>query len=136
MGLCFETLDQDKMATEAYRQAWNTLLERRTERKNSRGNGGAFGNKANSGGESSGKQKKEEAVLKGGGGGGDSGGDDEIGRILDQAKLALTIGGSSSNRGSSGWSRGSTPQQKQRGGGTPGTQASGRSLGNFDRREQ
>lgn len=131
MGLCFETLNQDKMAAEAYRQAWNALLERRSARQNSRGSGGAFGGRANGGGEGSAKEK-EEAVLKGGGGGGENDDDDEIGRIFEQAKLALTIGGTGSNNGTSGWSRGSTPQQKQRGGGTPGTQAAG----NFQRRGQ
>lgn len=136
MGLCFETLKQDKMAAEAYRQAWKALLEQRAARQKTRGKDGAFGDGAYGGGKSSGKEK-EEAALKGSdGGGGGNNGDDEIGRIIQQAKVALTIGGgSSSNRGTSGWSRGSTPQQEH-GGGAPGIRAAGESLGNLERCER
>lgn len=120
------------MATEAYRQAWKALLEQREARQKSRGDGGGFRDGASGGGASSAKGEEGEA-LKGDGGGGDNKNDDEIGRILQQAKIALTIGGSSSsNRGTSRWSRGGTPQQQQRDGGTPGIQAAGRNLDNFE----
>lgn len=127
MGLCFETLNKDKMASEAYRQAWNALLEQRAARQTSTGNGGAFEDGAAGVAESSGKGMEEADRSS-------DNGDDEIGRILQQAKMALTIGGSISNRGTSGWSRDGTPQQKQRGEGTPEMQAAGRSLGNLERR--
>lgn len=135
MGLCFETLNQDKMAAAAYRQAWNALLEQRAARQKLRGNGGAFGDGADGGRESSGKKKKGETALKGGGGSNDGDDDDEIERIFLQAEMALTIGGSSTTRGTSRWSRGGTSQQRQRDGGTPGTQVAGRSPSNFERRE-
>lgn len=147
MGLCFETVHQDKMAAEAYRQAWNTLLEQRAEgrrkspgggaRSTTKGNNGGLvgeGGSSSSGGRGNGEKEKGEETIKGG--------DDcdEIGMILLQAKMDLTT--CSSSRGTSkagGWSRGSTPQQlrqlqqQQSRGGTPGLQGAENRSVSFER---
>ncbi|CAN0385559.1 unnamed protein product [Pylaiella littoralis] len=110
MGLCFETLHQDKMAAEANRQAWKVLLEQRERRRESPGGGAraTTKTKGNNGG------KPETA----------SDDDNEIGMILLQAKRELTSCSSRGAYSSGGWSRGSTPQQlkqqHQREGGKPG----------------
>ncbi|CAB1101527.1 unnamed protein product [Ectocarpus sp. CCAP 1310/34] len=119
MGLCFETLRQDKMAAEAYRQAWNTLLEQRhasaapagqkpppptttgDPSKTRTGYGAVFAKTAKSGG------GKEVGVVR----------VDEIGAILRQAQLALAAS-SRSTSAAGGRSRDSTPEQQlQRSGG-------------------
>ncbi len=155
MGLCFETLRQESMAGESYRQAWKTLLEQRAERKKARENekDGALRDEAkgDGGGGDSGKERDHEQTLKGGGGGdgggGGSGGgggggdddgdDDNIEMILQQAKTALNTIGDGTTRGSSAagskWSRGSTPEQQQFEGGMSGLPTGGGRPGNLDR---
>ncbi|CAM9360598.1 unnamed protein product [Ectocarpus fasciculatus] len=96
MGLCFEALHQDKMAAEAYRQAWNTLLEQRPASAAPAGYGAVFIKTAKSGG-----GKGVEAV-----------GVDEIGTILRQAQLALAANGRSTSA-AEGRSRDSTPPEQQ-----------------------
>lgn len=113
MGLCFETLRQDKMAAEAYRQAWNTLLEQRhasaapagqkpppstttgDPSKTRTGYGAVFAKTAKSGG------GKEVGVV----------GVDEIDAILRQAQLALAAS-SRSTSAAGGRSQDSTPEQR------------------------
>ncbi|CBJ25529.1 hypothetical protein Esi_0003_0165 [Ectocarpus siliculosus] len=106
MGFCFETLRQDKMAAEAYRQAWNTLLEQRHASAAPAGYGAVFAKTAKSGG------GKEVGVV----------GVDEIGAILRQAQLALAAS-SRSTSAAGGRSRDSTPEQQlQRSKGTSSTE--------------
>lgn len=120
MGLCFETLHQDKMAAEANRQAWKVLLEQRERRRESPGGGAraTTKTKGNNGvllREGEGEKGKPETA---------SDDDNEIGMILLQAKRELTSCSSRGAYSSGRWSRGSTPQQlkqqHQREGGKPG----------------
>lgn len=154
MGLCFETLRQERMAGESYRQAWKTLLEQRAVRKkskeNEKGEALRHGARGDGGGGDSRKEEGSEKTLKGvggdggagggaggGGGGDDDGDDDEIGMILLQAKVALTTVSDGTSRDTSaagsGWSRDSTPQQQRFEGGVSGSQTVGGRPSNLDR---
>ncbi|CAM9553988.1 unnamed protein product [Ectocarpus sp. 4 AP-2014] len=95
MGLCFETLRQDKMAAEAYRQAWNTLLEQCHASATPASYAAVFAKTAKSGG------GKEVGVI----------GVNEIGAILRQAQLALAASIRSTSA-AGGRSRDSNPEQQ------------------------
>lgn len=116
MGLCFEALRQDKMAAEAYHQAWNTLLEQYAAAAAGQDPSGAQGaNTTRTGGYHSGAFFEPENKEDGRGQAGavaDGSGDGEIGRILSQAKgMLANVGESPSVVTAGGWSRGSTPGQ-------------------------
>lgn len=106
------------MAAQAYRQAWNTLLEQREGRRKSFGGGGTRpatkGNnrvvvgEGSNGGGGKGEEDKGGTEIAG-----HDDNDDEIDMILLQAKIELRSCGSRGTSASEGWSRGSTPQQLQ-----------------------
>lgn len=114
MGLCFEALHQDKMAAEAYRQAWNTLLEQRPA---SAAPAGQKPPPSTTAGDTSKTRTGYGAVFiktakSGEGKGVEAVGVDEIGTILRQAQLALAAS-SRSTSAAGGRSRDSTPPEQQ-----------------------
>lgn len=140
MGLCFEALHQDEMAVEAYRQAWDTLLNQGTAAADGDPSTAEEGAKT---ARPRGHQGADcELKIKDGEGQhrktGDGGGT-EIERILLKAKRMLANSSRSTSAVTArGWSPGSTPEQRvalQEVGARPNSERTARGPGTGDRRD-